>query len=191
MLFRSTGSDEIQEGLFRQLGIVRAYDYPELCDVALILMQGKPWTVTHAPRVLALSGSGGLGTFFGDLASIAGLDLPPLEAAEKEIFKEAADDPSKLQNPMDLSGLASGNHNRYAEALRAAVCSERYDVAVPIISVAKSYAPLIERVEPALAAGHKRLAVIGIPCQVYALRALQPQLEREQGLQALYVIGTP
>lgn len=53
------------------------------------------------------------------------------------------------------------------------------------------YAPLIELVEPALAAGHKRLAVIGIPCQVYALRALQPQLEREQGLQALYVIGTP
>ena len=53
------------------------------------------------------------------------------------------------------------------------------------------YAPLIERVEPALAAGHKRLAVIGIPCQVYALRALQPQLEREHGLQALHVIGTP
>ena len=53
------------------------------------------------------------------------------------------------------------------------------------------YAPLIELVEPALAQGHKRLAVIGIPCQVYALRALQPQLEREHGLQALFVIGTP
>ena len=53
------------------------------------------------------------------------------------------------------------------------------------------YAPLISLVEPALAQGHKRLAVIGIPCQVYALRALQPQLEREQGLQSLVVIGTP
>ncbi len=53
------------------------------------------------------------------------------------------------------------------------------------------YAPLISLVEPALAQGHKRLAVIGIPCQVYALRALQPQLEREQGLQSLFVIGTP
>ncbi len=53
------------------------------------------------------------------------------------------------------------------------------------------YAPLIEQVEPALAQGYKRLAVIGIPCQIYALRALQPQLEREQGLQALFVIGTP
>jgi len=53
------------------------------------------------------------------------------------------------------------------------------------------YAPLIALVEPALAQGYKRLAVIGIPCQIYALRALQPELEREQGLQKLFVIGTP
>ena len=53
------------------------------------------------------------------------------------------------------------------------------------------YAPLLSLVEPALAQGYKRLAVIGIPCQIYPLRAIQPQLEREQGLQALYVIGTP
>ena len=53
------------------------------------------------------------------------------------------------------------------------------------------YAPLLERVEPALAQGYKRLAVIGIPCQVYALRAIQPQLEREHGLESLWVIGTP
>jgi coenzyme F420 hydrogenase subunit beta len=53
------------------------------------------------------------------------------------------------------------------------------------------YAPLIALVEPALQQGYKRLAVIGIPCQVYALRALQPQLEREHGLESLYVIGTP
>ncbi|MFP8833588.1 Coenzyme F420 hydrogenase/dehydrogenase, beta subunit C-terminal domain [Hydrogenophaga sp. XSHU_21] len=53
------------------------------------------------------------------------------------------------------------------------------------------YAPLLELVEPALAAGHKRLAVIGIPCQIHALRAIQPQLEAEKGLERLYVIGTP
>ena len=53
------------------------------------------------------------------------------------------------------------------------------------------YAPLLSLVEPALAQGHRRLAVIGIPCQVYALRALQAQLEREKGLEKLVVIGTP
>ncbi|NDF45294.1 MAG: coenzyme F420 hydrogenase, partial [Betaproteobacteria bacterium] len=53
------------------------------------------------------------------------------------------------------------------------------------------YGPLLSLVEPALAQGYKRLAVIGIPCQIYALRAIEPQLKAEQGLQALYVIGTP
>ena len=49
------------------------------------------------------------------------------------------------------------------------------------------YAPLLALLEPALARGYKRLAVIGIPCQVYALRAL----EKELGFERLYVIGTP
>ncbi len=49
------------------------------------------------------------------------------------------------------------------------------------------YAPLLALLEPALAAGHKRLAIIGIPCQVYALRALETEL----GFERLYVIGTP
>lgn len=49
------------------------------------------------------------------------------------------------------------------------------------------YAPLLALLEPALARGYKRLAVVGIPCQVYALRAL----ERELGFERLYVIGTP
>ena len=42
------------------------------------------------------------------------------------------------------------------------------------------YAPLLEQLEPAIAAGHKRLAVIGIPCQIYALRALENELDLEQ-----------
>lgn len=49
------------------------------------------------------------------------------------------------------------------------------------------YAPLLALLEPALERGYRRLAVIGIPCQVYALRAL----EKELGFERLYVIGTP
>jgi coenzyme F420 hydrogenase subunit beta len=49
------------------------------------------------------------------------------------------------------------------------------------------YAPLLALLEPARAAGHKRLAIIGIPCQVFALRALEAEL----GFERLYVIGTP
>ncbi len=49
------------------------------------------------------------------------------------------------------------------------------------------YAPLLALLEPAIDRGYKRLAVIGIPCQVYALRALEEKL----GLERLYVVGTP
>jgi coenzyme F420 hydrogenase subunit beta len=49
------------------------------------------------------------------------------------------------------------------------------------------YAPLLALLEPAREAGYRRLAIIGIPCQVYALRALEAEL----GFERLYVIGTP
>ncbi len=49
------------------------------------------------------------------------------------------------------------------------------------------YAPLLALLEPARAAGHRRIAVIGIPCQVYALRALEAEL----GFEKIFVIGTP
>ena len=49
------------------------------------------------------------------------------------------------------------------------------------------YAPLLALLEPARDLGYRRLAIIGIPCQVYALRAL----EAEFGFERLYVIGTP
>ncbi len=49
------------------------------------------------------------------------------------------------------------------------------------------YAPLLALLEPARERGYQRLAIIGIPCQVYALRALEDEL----GFDRLYVIGTP
>lgn len=49
------------------------------------------------------------------------------------------------------------------------------------------YAPTLALLEPALEAGFRRLALIGIPCQVHALR----KIEAELGLEALWVVGTP
>jgi coenzyme F420 hydrogenase subunit beta len=49
------------------------------------------------------------------------------------------------------------------------------------------YAPLLSLLDGCAARGFTRVAVIGIPCQVYALRALEQRL----GFERLYVIGTP
>ncbi len=49
------------------------------------------------------------------------------------------------------------------------------------------WAPTLALLPEAAALGYRRIAMIGIPCQVYALRALEAEL----GLERLYVIGTP
>ena len=49
------------------------------------------------------------------------------------------------------------------------------------------FSPVLALLEQAAAEGMTRLAIVGVPCQVHALRAV----ERELGLEALYVIGTP
>jgi coenzyme F420 hydrogenase subunit beta len=49
------------------------------------------------------------------------------------------------------------------------------------------YAPTLALLDEARARGFRRLALIGIPCQVHALRALEAEL----GFERLYVIGTP
>ncbi len=49
------------------------------------------------------------------------------------------------------------------------------------------FSPTLALLEPAIAQGHSRIALVGIPCQVHALRAIEAEL----GLDRLYVIGTP
>ncbi|CCG08560.1 coenzyme F420 hydrogenase/dehydrogenase beta subunit N-terminal domain-containing protein [Pararhodospirillum photometricum] len=49
------------------------------------------------------------------------------------------------------------------------------------------YAPLLAELEPARARGIRRLAVIGVPCQIYPLR----ELEESLGFDEITVIGIP
>lgn len=49
------------------------------------------------------------------------------------------------------------------------------------------YSPVLALLDEAAARGFTRLAVVGVACQVHALRALEARL----GLEALYVLGTP
>lgn len=49
------------------------------------------------------------------------------------------------------------------------------------------FSPILALLDEVARAGHRRLAVIGIPCQIHALRAIESDL----GLDSLYVVGTP
>jgi coenzyme F420 hydrogenase subunit beta len=49
------------------------------------------------------------------------------------------------------------------------------------------YAPIIQYLEQAKDLGFQRVAMVGIPCQVYAARAL----EKELGFKKIFIIGSP
>ena len=49
------------------------------------------------------------------------------------------------------------------------------------------YAPVLALLKPAAEAGHRRIAMVGIPCQVHALRHIEASL----GFESVTVIGTP
>lgn len=63
----------------------------------------------------------------------------------------------------------------------------RADGMAQVRGMRMGYAPLLALLEPARDAGFKRVAIIGIPCQIHALRHLEAKL----GFERIYAIGTP
>ena len=128
--------------------------------------------------------------FFGPYQQILSARLnPPTQGAQWTGITTRLAEVLLEQGLVDaVIAMAADPHDRWRP--RPVLVTRAEDMA-QCRGMCMGYAPLLSLVEPALAQGHKRLAVIGIPCQIYALRAIQPQLEREQGLEQLYVIGTP
>lgn len=128
--------------------------------------------------------------FFGPYQKILSARMdPPVQGAQWTGITTRLAEVLLEQGLVDaVIAMAADPHDRWRP--RPMVVTRAQDMA-QCRGMRMGYAPLLSLVEPALAQGHKRLAVIGIPCQIYALRAIQPQLEREQGLEQLYVIGTP
>lgn len=128
--------------------------------------------------------------FFGPYQQILSARLdPPTQGAQWTGITTRLAEVLLEQGLVDaVIAMAADPHDRWRP--RPVLVTRSEDMA-QCRGMRMGYAPLLSLVEPALAQGHKRLAVIGIPCQIYALRAIQPQLEREQGLEQLYVIGTP
>jgi coenzyme F420 hydrogenase subunit beta len=128
--------------------------------------------------------------FFGPYRQILSARMdPPVQGAQWTGITTRLAEVLLEQGLVDaVIAMAADPHDRWRP--RPVLVTRTQDMA-QCRGMRMGYAPLLSLVEPALAQGHKRLAVIGIPCQIYALRAIQPQLEREQGLEQLYVIGTP
>ncbi len=128
------GSEQVLSAVCRQYGAVLVDDISELvATTRLFELYGDRVT----ERVVCLTQSGGLGSLAGDLAKLAGLDLPPLSEALQRRLREQGivGEAQRLLNPIDLRGDAM----RGTAVVESAVpfCEDR-DTDVVVLLFAKN-----------------------------------------------------
>jgi acyl-CoA synthetase (NDP forming) len=120
------GSDDVQDALFRKLGVIRVDDLDQLMETAEAFAHlGN--RLPRGNRVGAITVSGGEIGLMGDLARGLSLTFPELSEASKEELKRRLPPYSAIGNPLDAWG--SGDlAATYPACLEALAREERIDV---------------------------------------------------------------
>ncbi|WP_367043003.1 acetate--CoA ligase family protein [Streptomyces sp. Je 1-332] len=101
-----TGADTVVDAAMRQYGVIRVDGLDELQDTSALLARAKP---PKAEGVVVYSISGGTGAHFSDLATEAGLRLPPLSDAKQTELHQWIPDYLNVANPVDNGGHPVGD----------------------------------------------------------------------------------
>ncbi|WP_156725042.1 acetate--CoA ligase family protein [Streptomyces apocyni] len=101
-----TGADAVVDAAMRQYGVLRVDGLDELQDTAALLARARP---PQAEGVAVYSISGGTGAHFSDLATEAGLHLPPLSAAKQAELHQWIPEYLNVANPIDNGGHPVGD----------------------------------------------------------------------------------
>jgi len=176
--------DPAPRGLCTDCGVSRMSD-PSACGKACQFI--KPDYPTHEQRIHgAAANSTGDARFFGVFKAMYRATLKPArEGAQWTGLTTRLAEQLLESGKIDaVLTMVPDSTDRWRP--QPAIVTHAADMA-EARGMRMGYAPLLALLEPAAAAGHKRIAVIGIPCQIYALRALETSL----GFDRIYVIGTP
>ena len=176
---------EARPGLCTECGVSRMGD-GRACGRACQFIQPDYPTLERAAHGRAADPDKGEEAFFGTIRQMkrARLDPPAPGAQWTGITTALAADLLRAGTVDAVLTMAPDPEDRW-KPLPVIVTDP--DAMAQCRGMRMGYAPLLALLEPARAAGHSRIAVIGIPCQVYALRALEAEL----GFARIYVIGTP
>jgi len=118
------GTDEVVTGLLHQLGAIGVDDLDELFETAELLGHGR---LPRGRRMLVVTDSGGEANLVRDLATAAGLELPPPSARLRERLQRRWPNFSFVGNPIDPWGVDPEYRALYAEILEA-MAEEDVDV---------------------------------------------------------------
>jgi acyl-CoA synthetase (NDP forming) len=105
------GSDEVFQGVCRQLRLARASDVTELYDFSKALgYLRRPAGRT----MLVVTSSGGCGIIATDTAEACGIDVAPLDERTKDELRKVLPPTCVVGNPLDLTGDADAARYRTA-----------------------------------------------------------------------------
>lgn len=99
-----TGSDQVQDVLFRQLGIARVQDYDELIEQSAMFMKAP---LPAGRRIGVVSHSGGIGAHLSDQLGAVGLDVPPFAEQTRQGLLGVLGERGSAANPADITGYAN------------------------------------------------------------------------------------
>ncbi|MFE0701957.1 acetate--CoA ligase family protein [Streptomyces sp. NPDC058872] len=101
-----TGADRVVDAAMRQFGVIRVDGLDQLQDTATLLARARR---PVAEGVVVYSISGGTGAHFADLATGAGLGLPPLSRAKQDELHQWIPEYLNVANPVDNGGHPVGD----------------------------------------------------------------------------------
>ncbi len=120
-----TGSDVVQDALFKQKGVIRVDDYDELIETANMFLKAKP---PKGDRVGVVSHSGGIGSLLADKIGEAGLNMPLLSDKTAEGIGVILGERGSAANPADVTGFAS--NDSFPAILQLLMADESIDIQV-------------------------------------------------------------
>ena len=98
-----TGTDSLNDAMFKQYGVIRVQDYDELLEVSQLLANSRK---PKKPGVAVVSHSGGISSLTADMLGQSGLPLPPLSDQARDGINAILKDFGWAANPADVTGFA-------------------------------------------------------------------------------------
>jgi 3-hydroxypropionyl-CoA synthetase (ADP-forming) len=129
--------DRLVDGMLRQGGIVRIFDYTHL------ILMGKALSMVPLPkgnRVSFLAPSGAMLVVLADLCTRLGLDVPELEPETLQRLQEVSPPFIRMRNPVDIWAAASvkGVEFGYKEGMEAVLKDPNIDAVIPVLMLTKA-----------------------------------------------------
>lgn len=129
-----TGSDEVHSAAFRQYGLIRVEDCPELNQLAMLMRTGR---LPEGRRAAAVAASGGHAVLLADLGGAMGVDWAEYGDETQERLNDLVPDFGQVGNPTDLTTAATGASGMFAKALSIIAEDRNVDFTIPLFTINK------------------------------------------------------